>query len=77
MLKDINKNINELSNITNLLENSIIDDAPASVHDGGIIKETFDITVKELREAKRNGKQWLLNLEEKEKEKNRNQKNYE
>ena len=69
LLKDINKNINELSNITNLLENSIIDDAPASVHDGGIIKETFDITVKELREAKRNGKQWLLNLEEKEKEK--------
>ncbi len=69
LLKDINKNINELSNITNLLENSIIDDAPASVHDGGIIKETFDSTVKELREAKRNGKQWLLNLEEKEKEK--------
>ena len=46
-----------------------IRDSPASVHDGGIIKETFDITVKELREAKRNGKQWLLNLEEKEKEK--------
>lgn len=69
LMKELNNNIDLLKNITLLLEESILEDAPVSTHDGGIIKETFDSTVLELREAKNNGKKWLLSLEEKEKEK--------
>ena len=39
------------------------------MHEGGIIKDGFNDEVDKYRQSKVNGKQWLLDLEQKEKEK--------
>ena len=69
LIKNLDSSIDPLSDIADLLEKSIDEDAPAGIHDGGIIKTGFNEEVDELRSAQKNGKQWLLDLEAREKEK--------
>lgn len=54
--------------IVELLERSIIDDPPASITEGGIIKDGYHEKLDEYRDASRNGKKWIAELEQKEKE---------
>ena len=54
--------------IVDLLERSIIDEPPISIKDGNIIKEGFNKQLDEYRDASRNGKQWILELEQTERE---------
>ena len=51
-----------------ILENSIKDDVPLTVKDGGIIKEGYDKEVDELRSIKSGGKDFISNFEREEKE---------
>ena len=51
-----------------ILENSIKDDVPLAVKDGGIIKEGYDKEVDELRSIKSGGKDFISNFEREEKE---------
>lgn len=51
-----------------ILENSIKDDVPLIVKDGGIIKEGYDKEVDELRSIKSGGKDFISNFEREEKE---------
>ena len=51
-----------------ILENSIKDDVPLTVKDGGIIKEGYDKEVDELRSIKSGGKNFISNFEREEKE---------
>ena len=67
-LIEISKNIDPLTDIYELLSASIRDEAPIGIHDGDIIKEAFDDEVDRLRSAKTNGKEWLMELAEKERE---------
>ncbi|KNF08923.1 DNA mismatch repair protein MutS [Gottschalkia purinilytica] len=66
-LKKIGNKMDCLQDIFNLINNSIIEDPPISIKEGGIIKSDFDESLYELREAMTKGKQWLSELEEKEK----------
>ena len=61
--------MDELSDIYELIESSIVDDPPISVKDGGIIKSGFNEEVDRLRDAAANGKEWILSLEAREREK--------
>lgn len=54
--------------IVEVLETSIIDDPPASVTEGGLIKDGYHDTLDTYRHASANGKQWIAELEQKEKE---------
>ncbi len=47
----------------------IIDDPPITMRDGGMIKDGFSAEADELRNAKIKGKEWLAELESREKEK--------
>ena len=69
LLKKIDEDIDPLEDITGLIERSISDDAPLSVHDGGIIKDGFDDEIDRLRNAKNEGKNWLAEYEEEERKK--------
>lgn len=69
LINEINNDIDALDDICNILERSINDEAPVSVHDGKIIKTGFDASVDELRLAQTNGKSWIAALEADEKEK--------
>lgn len=64
LLPEIDQDIDPLTDICNLIDNAIIDEPPISIREGDIIKEGFDENVDTLRHAKTEGKNWLAQLEE-------------
>ncbi|MCM1124362.1 MAG: DNA mismatch repair protein MutS, partial [Eubacterium sp.] len=68
LLIRINEHIDDLEDIYDLIDHSIIEEPPISIRDGGIIKEGFDGTIDSLRNAKTDGKNWLAALEEEDRE---------
>lgn len=69
MLKGLYDDLDSLEDVKDLIDRAIIDDPPISVRDGGIIKDGFHEEADKLRGAKTEGKNWLAQLEAKEKEK--------
>lgn len=67
-IQNIYNQLDELQDICKLIEDAINDDPPISIKDGGIIKDGFDENIDNYRRAKTDGKQWLSELETKEKE---------
>lgn len=68
LLQEINEDIDNLSDICTLIENSILDEPPVTIREGGIIKDGFDENIDILRHAKTEGKDWLAKLEEEDRE---------
>lgn len=68
LLKKLAEEIDPMEDLRDLLEAAIDEDAPATVHDAGILKDGFDEEADKLRKAKTDGKQWLSDLEAKERE---------
>ena len=64
-----NSLMEDLEDICNLIESSIIEEPPVSVKEGGIIKTGYHEEVDKLRHATTDGKQWIASLEAAEKEK--------
>ena len=69
LFKEITEELDVLDDITSLIDNSINEDPPINLKEGGIIKEGYNEEVDRLRKAKTEGKTWLAELETKEKEK--------
>lgn len=61
-------NMSDVGELTALLEQSLTDEPPNSLSDGGIIAEGYDQELDELRTISREGKNWILQLQEKERE---------
>ena len=68
LLKDLNDRLDSLEDIHKLIEDSIIDEPPISVKEGGIIKKGFNQEIDEYRNASTEGKNWIIALEAKERE---------
>ena len=68
-LKELYENLDELQDIHELIEKSIVEDPPITIKDGGIIKLGYDEEIDKLKTATTQGKNWLLELEQEEKEK--------
>ncbi|WP_244832920.1 DNA mismatch repair protein MutS [Clostridium sp. BJN0001] len=62
------KNLDDLSDIRELLEKAIKDEPSLSIKDGGIIKDGYNSEVDTLRKSKFHGKEWIASLENKERE---------
>ena len=60
--------LDELSDIYDLLEKSIIEDAPISIKEGNIIKSEYNSEVNRLRQISQNGQNMIVELEQKERE---------
>lgn len=69
MLKEIEEQLDPLEDLKKLIDDAIVGDPPISVRDGGIIKDGFHEEADRLRSAKTEGKTWLAELEQTEKEK--------
>ena len=67
-LKEILSNIDPLDDIANRIRECIVEEPPFSIREGGIIKEGFNEDADYLRKAKTDGKKWLAELEETERE---------
>lgn len=57
-----------LEDMAQLIERAIDDDPPLTIKEGGIIKEGFNEEVDRLRKAATEGKNWIADLEAKERE---------
>lgn len=68
LLKDIYEQLDPLEDIYDLIQKSIVDEPPLLVKEGGIIKDGYNAEVDRLRQAKTEGKSWLMELEEQERE---------
>ena len=68
LLHQIYEDLDGLEDIYQLLEDSIIEDPPLQIKEGGIIKDGYLEHIDELKHAKTDGKQWLAELETKERE---------
>ncbi len=68
MLQELYNNLDELKDIYELIEKSIVDDPPMSVKEGGLIKIGYNEEIDKLKTATTEGKNWLVQLEAKEKE---------
>ncbi|MCF0148491.1 MAG: DNA mismatch repair protein MutS [Clostridium sp.] len=68
ILKQWFNELDELSDIKDLLSNSILDDPSLSLKEGNIIKDGYNEEVDSLRTAKFHGKEWIAALENRERE---------
>ena len=59
----------DLSHITKLMDGAIIENPPLTIKEGNIIKDHFNEELDELRYLRDHGKQWLVDFEQKEREK--------
>lgn len=64
----VEKDIDGLEDIYQLIRESIEEEPPITIREGGMIKDGFDETIDMLRSAKRDGKKWLADLEEQDRE---------
>ncbi|MBP5281376.1 MAG: DNA mismatch repair protein MutS [Lachnospiraceae bacterium] len=63
-LSKCHEEMDGLEDIYQLILQSIDDEAPMTIREGGMIRDGFDENVDMLRSAKRDGKEWLAKLEE-------------
>ena len=69
ILKDLGESeLETFDELYNLLEASIVEDAPLTVKEGGIIKTGYNAEIDELRSIKSGGKDFISNFEKEEKE---------
>ncbi len=68
LLKQLNEDMDALSDLCSLIKNAIVDEPPIAQKDGGIIREGFNEDVDKFRRSRTDGKKWLSELEARERE---------
>lgn len=58
--------LGDFENLAALLQRALKDEAPATIREGGMIAEGYDARLDELRQASSEGKQWLAEMETRE-----------
>ena len=67
-LSSMTEEISEFSALVKLIEKSIVENPPIGVRDGGMIKDGYNADVDEIRNISRKGKDFLAELEQKERQ---------
>ena len=67
-LKLLEEDLDSCEDLSSLINKAIVEDPPITIKEGGIIKEGYNSDVDEYKKASTEGKTWLLELEQKEKE---------
>ena len=66
ILKDMFNSIQNFDEVILIIENAIIEEAPLTIQNGGIIKDGYNEELDTLRNASKNGKKWIAKLQDKE-----------
>jgi len=66
LLKELISDLEEQPGLVDVIKRAIVDDPPATVKEGGIIKDGFDPQLDELRAAMRNHREWIAQLQQRE-----------
>ncbi len=56
--------LHDFSDLTNMLAAALVDEPPAHLRDGGLIRDGWSPELDELRDAARGGKDWIARLQE-------------
>jgi DNA mismatch repair protein MutS len=67
-LRTLRERIDPLGDVRDLIERSIRPDPPVEVTEGGVIRAGFDDELDELRATEREGREWVAELEDRERE---------
>ena len=67
-VRELSGQMDPLSDLTDLLERAIDPDAPLIITEGGMIRKGYSPMLDEYRSASENGRQWILDLEARERE---------
>ncbi len=68
LLCSLHERIDELQDVSTLIEAAVDDDPPFAITDGGIFRTGYAQELDELRAAAGNGKEWIAQLEARERE---------
>lgn len=66
LLQNLADQINPLNQLVDLLTESVQEEPPVSLREGGLIKDGYNEEVDQYRSATKNGKNWLADLESRE-----------
>ncbi len=58
--------LGDFEQLTHLLSSAIVDEPPVTIKDGGMIRDGYDAMLDELRRASSEGKNWLADMEARE-----------
>jgi len=68
LLKTYHEQIDELKDIADLIESSILEECPLTIREGGVIKEGWNEELNTYRQAMGAGKQWIAEMEKKDRD---------
>ena len=68
MFREINSSFDNLKDIYDLIDRSIVEDPPISIKEGGVIKSNYNDELDEIKEITIKGKNWISELQTKERE---------
>jgi len=68
LLREIRDTLDPHQDLVELLDSAVVDEPPVSVREGGIIKAGYSPELDEIKKAVRGGKQWVAELERRERE---------
>ena len=60
------RNLHEFPNLVELLDSALVDEPPVSPKDGGLIRDGFSAQLDDFRDASRDGKEWIAQLQKSE-----------
>ena len=66
LVDHLNSQISELPALVETISRAIMDDPPLAIKEGGMIRDVFDPSLDELRDAMRGGKDWIAKLQQQE-----------
>lgn len=68
-IKQIDSSLENLDKVVEKIDESIVENPPVLINDGGIIKNGFSVELDDLREIAFHGKDWIANFQKGEREK--------
>jgi DNA mismatch repair protein MutS len=67
-LQQLHADLDPLVDVRELLDDAVVEDPPIEITEGGIVAEGYDADLDELRATARDGKQWIDDLEARERD---------
>ncbi len=68
LLADLRAGLDEMTDVRELVAEAVRPDPPAEISEGGVIREGFDDELDDLRTTEREGREWVADLEARERE---------
>lgn len=66
MVQSLYAGLDELGDIVQLISTAIVDDAPITIREGGIIREGYRRELDEIRSIYKNGRDWIAEMQQRE-----------